>query len=152
MARSAGASGGNVVARTLRYRRPRKETSEISPLIKYLLFAFNVILWVRDWLFLFSLNLIFNYIFLARRVRCVWHWYLCMDWKRNFYTTLELVHWCFVRSGVFVHCRGRVCVCDWFLRLCWRLERKHNIAASCKYSKKKLFRLFFRLLNALLWF
>lgn len=28
------------------YRRPRKDSSEISPLIKYLLFGFNVILWL----------------------------------------------------------------------------------------------------------
>ena len=33
-------------SKALRYRRPRKEASEISPLIKYLLFAFNVILWL----------------------------------------------------------------------------------------------------------
>lgn len=28
------------------YRRPRKDSSEVSPLIKYLLFGFNVLFWV----------------------------------------------------------------------------------------------------------
>lgn len=38
-------SGG---VKTAVYRRPRKERSEISPLIKYLLFISNVLLWVSS--------------------------------------------------------------------------------------------------------
>ena len=36
----------NGVAKNPVYRRPQKDTSEISPFIKYLLFGFNVLLWV----------------------------------------------------------------------------------------------------------
>lgn len=53
MAKQAAASAARG-ARPVAYRRPRKETSEISPLIKYLLFGFNVILWVRDFCDLIS--------------------------------------------------------------------------------------------------
>ncbi len=34
-------------AKRIVYRRPRKDSSEVSPLIKYLLFIFNVLFWVN---------------------------------------------------------------------------------------------------------
>lgn len=42
-----GKTAKNAGVKTSVYRRPRKDRSEISPLIKYLLFIANVLLWVK---------------------------------------------------------------------------------------------------------
>lgn len=42
-----GHSSSNGAAKRVVYRRPRKDSSEVSPLIKYLLFGFNVLFWVN---------------------------------------------------------------------------------------------------------
>ena len=41
------ATNTNGNAKRIVYRRPRKDSSEVSPLIKYLLFIFNVLFWVN---------------------------------------------------------------------------------------------------------
>jgi len=46
-ATSAAANTANGNVKRVVYRRPRKDSSEVSPLIKYLLFIFNVLFWVK---------------------------------------------------------------------------------------------------------
>ncbi len=138
MARPAASSGA--APKSLRYRRPRRETSEISPLIKYLLFAFNVILWVSSQRGNLCLNILSQkrenvklfLILKARRIYSVRYWHLCLDRKGDLYTIVKLVNWSSIRSGILAHRRWHFRVCDWILWVRWGSQRKYNLTFSCK--------------------
>ena len=66
---TAANTNGN--AKRIVYRRPRKDSSEVSPLIKYLLFIFNVLFWVIIIKVIIIIKNLKNYYFLKQKQKLV---------------------------------------------------------------------------------
>lgn len=58
-------------------RKIRRNDTEISRCIKYLMFGFNILFWVKKYFFL--LNKTKNNFHLDSRIYDWCNWYLCMD-------------------------------------------------------------------------
>ena len=67
----ATAANTNGNAKRIVYRRPRKDSSEVSPLIKYLLFIFNVLFWVIIIKVIIIIKNLKNYYFLKQKQKLV---------------------------------------------------------------------------------
>ncbi len=64
-------------AKRIVYRRPRKDSSEVSPLIKYLLFIFNVLFWVNIKVIIIKK---FKKLIFSKQTKAGW---FCSFWYRH---------------------------------------------------------------------
>lgn len=126
-------------------RKYRRDQSEVSCCLKYVIFGFNVIFWVSGlqtkafvvltWKFTCN---IFKYILIQL---ANWSWYhgcgnLGLDRKRYVQQSPK-TYQCGFRSSIHTYCNWSCHLHYWFHRLCWCTQRKHLPSFSCKHKISK---------------